>query len=81
VSVRLHDITLSPSTSATADRRPNEATGQVVRKSYLGSYRDYLIGLADGQQVRVTAPLGIEVSVGGTVRLHFPPEHCRVLAS
>ena len=81
VSVRLHDIALAPAASANPDRQPNEALGQVVRQSYLGSYRDYLVGLADGQQVRVTAPLGVDVPVGGIVRLHFPPEHCRALAS
>jgi iron(III) transport system ATP-binding protein len=81
VSVRLHDIALSPGGDAGDDRQPNEASGRVVRQAYLGSYRDYLIGLADGQQVRVTAPLGTNVPVGGTVRLHFPPEHCRALAS
>ena len=80
VSVRLHDIALLPNEAVPADCQPNEATGQVVRQSYLGSYRDFLIALADGQQVRVTAPLGIDVPVGGTVRLHFPPEHCRALA-
>ena len=62
------------------ERQPNQATGRIVRQSYLGSYRDYLVDLADGQQVRVTAPLGVDVPVGGTVRLHFPPEHCRALA-
>jgi len=83
VSVRLHEIALSPDgagRNASGDRTPNEAAGQVVRQAYLGSYRDYLVGLADGQQVRVTAPLDINVPVGGMVRLHFPPEHCRALA-
>jgi len=80
VSVRLHDIKLTPGGAPTPERTPNEAAGQVVRQSYLGSYRDYLFALHDGTEVRVTAPLQINVPVGGAVRLHFPPEHCRALA-
>ncbi len=82
VSVRLHDIAFVEGDVATgADRQPNEAAARVVRQAYLGSYRDYLVALEDGQQVRVTAPLGVNVPVGGVVRLRFPPEHCRALAS
>ena len=55
--------------------------GRVLRQAYLGAHRDYLIGLADGQQVRVVAPLQVSVPVGQAVQLHFPPEHCRALAS
>ena len=80
VSVRLHDIKLTPDGAAAPERMPNEAAGQVVRQSYLGSYRDYLVALHDGTEVRITAPLQVNVPVGGTVRLHFPPEHCRALA-
>jgi iron(III) transport system ATP-binding protein len=80
VSVRLHDITLAPHGASAFEPAPNEAAGRVLRQSYLGSYRDYLVGLGDGKEVRVTAPLGVNVPVGETVRLHFPPEHCRALA-
>ena len=81
VSVRLHDIALAPDARRRAgERQPNEAEGRVVRQTYLGAHRDYLVALADGQQVRVIAPLAVDVPVGGRVRLHFPPEHCRALA-
>ena len=79
VSVRLHDIALADPRAADAERRPNEAEGQVIRQAYLGAHRDYLVALADGQQVRVLAPLERNVAVGQSVRLHFPPEHCRAL--
>jgi iron(III) transport system ATP-binding protein len=81
VSVRLHEIGLGLQNGAMAERTPNEAEGTVLRQSYLGAHRDYLVGLADGQQVRVVAPLEIDVAVGQPVRLHFPPEHCRALAN
>jgi len=82
VSVRLHDIGLAEAGDALpGERLPNEATGRVVRQAYLGAHRDYLVDLADGQQVRVVAPLQARVPVGAMVRLHFPPEHCRALAT
>jgi iron(III) transport system ATP-binding protein len=81
VSIRPHHIELVPDgNGSTGGDTPNLASGRVVRQAYLGAYRDYLVGLADGQQVRVTAPLGINVPVGGMVRLKFPPAHCRALA-
>ena len=47
---------------------------------YLGAHRDYLVDLDDGQQVRVIAPLQLNVPVGGAVRLNFPPDRCRALS-
>jgi iron(III) transport system ATP-binding protein len=82
VSVRLHDIGLAEAAGVpSSERQPNEATGRVVRQAYLGAYRDYLVDLADGQQVRIITPLQASVPVGAMVRLHFPPEHCRALAN
>ena len=82
VSVRMHDIGLTEmAEAAEGARQPNEAQGRILRQAYLGDHRDYLVGLADGQQVRVVAPLQVNVPVGGAVRLHFPPERCRALAS
>jgi iron(III) transport system ATP-binding protein len=80
VSVRLHDIELTPGGPNGGERNPNEAVGRVVRTSYLGPYRDYLVVLGDGNEVRVTAPLRVNIPVGGSARLRFPPEQCRALA-
>ncbi len=78
VSVRVHDIRLHTG-------RPNGDTvnvlpGQVVRCAYLGAARDYLVELASGDQVRVAAPVHLNVPVGNRVWLQLPPEHCRALA-
>ena len=81
VSVRLHEIALTLCRDlATEPRIRNEASGRVIRRAYLGASRDYLISLADGQQVRVTAPLDVDVPVGAALRLSFPPQHCRALS-
>jgi iron(III) transport system ATP-binding protein len=78
VSVRNHNIVL--------DTRPREedfnwARGTVLRQVYLGSHRDYLIELTSGMQVRTVTSPDIAVERGQLVWLHFPQEHCRVLAS
>jgi iron(III) transport system ATP-binding protein len=77
VSVRLHDIQLSA--EGPASGRPNEAVGMVARRVYLGAQRDYLVALKDGQQLRVLAPLAVDIAVGSEVRLRLPPECCRAL--
>jgi iron(III) transport system ATP-binding protein len=79
ISVRTHDVVIAES-GADADERPNEAAGRVLRQAYLGPHRDYLVALDGGQQVRVVAPMQVNVPLGDIVRLRFPPEHCRALA-
>jgi iron(III) transport system ATP-binding protein len=77
VSVRHHDVHLS------AQKPPGETNsvqGTVTRQIYLGSHRDYLVQLADGDTVRAVAPSTLSIPPGATVWLHLPPEHCRALA-
>src|SRR5581483_6271001 len=72
VSVRPHDIALGPLNGAGAE--PGAAEARIERQTYLGGHRDYLVALADGQSLRVVAPLSVDMPVGDRVRLHFPPE-------
>jgi iron(III) transport system ATP-binding protein len=51
-----------------------------VRQVYLGSHRDYLVMVAEGETVRAVAPVHVAVGHGEAVWLHFPPQHCRALA-
>jgi iron(III) transport system ATP-binding protein len=82
VSVRTHDIGFEADGAGDpAEERTNEAAGRVLRQAYLGAHRDYLVALGGGQQVRVVAPMQVNVPVGGRVRLRFPPERCRALAN
>jgi iron(III) transport system ATP-binding protein len=82
ISVRTHDIALQEdATDAQPPEQPNEAAGRVLRQAYLGAHRDYLVALNGGQQLRVVAPMQVNVPVGSAVRLRLPPEHCRALAN
>jgi iron(III) transport system ATP-binding protein len=78
VSVRHHDIVLSEAKPNGIDT--NTAPGTVVRQIYLGSHRDYLVSLKDGETVRAVAPVDFAVPAGGQVWMRFPPERCRALA-
>jgi iron(III) transport system ATP-binding protein len=77
VSIRLHHIDLTADGGRALP--VNEANGTVARRVYLGAQRDYLVALADGQQLRVMTPPGVDIPVGATVKLRLPPEHCRAL--
>jgi iron(III) transport system ATP-binding protein len=56
----------------------NRLAGTVLRQTYLGDARDYLIDLG-GTQIRVAAPPGIDRTVGSTVHLDVPVEACRIV--
>ncbi|HEY0824280.1 MAG TPA: ABC transporter ATP-binding protein [Ramlibacter sp.] len=77
VSVRHHDVHLS-------DQPPegptNGVQGTVTRQIYLGSHRDYLVQLADGETVRAVTPSSTSIPAGSPVWLHLAPENCRALA-
>jgi iron(III) transport system ATP-binding protein len=47
---------------------------------FLGNSRDYMVELADGAQLRITAPPSASFPQGSPVWLHLPPERCRALA-
>jgi iron(III) transport system ATP-binding protein len=57
----------------------NEFTAKVLRQTYLGSQRDYLLELDGGQQIRATTPQRTFAEVGGDVGVRLPPEQCRAL--
>jgi iron(III) transport system ATP-binding protein len=78
VSVRHHCVQLSATRPDTAGA--NWASGSVVRQSYLGPHRDYLVALAGGTIVRTITPVDVAIEKGQTVWLHLPPAHCRALA-
>jgi iron(III) transport system ATP-binding protein len=76
VSIRPTDIELIP---VPASPGANEFVAKVVRRTYLGSQRDYLLELAGGQQIRATTPQRMVAEVGGDVGIRLPPEQCRAL--
>jgi iron(III) transport system ATP-binding protein len=77
IAIRQHEIMLSSSAPANSDGNVVEAT--VARQVFLGSSRDYVVELAGGIQLRVTAPPSESIPQGSPVWLHLPPERCRTL--
>jgi iron(III) transport system ATP-binding protein len=76
IAIRQHEITLSPAKPADG---VNVVQATVARQVFLGSSRDYMVELAGGAQVRVTAPPSESIPEGSPVWLHLPPDRCRAL--
>ncbi len=77
VSVRHHDIDVQMERPSA---ETNAISGTVARQIYLGSHRDYLVELKNGEKVRAVAPVEIDIAAGREVWLYFDPEKCRALA-
>ena len=52
----------------------------VTRNVFLGSVRDYVAQLADGTELRVTAPPSQNIAPGTAVLVHLPKPQCLALA-
>ena len=77
VSVRPHDIALSPAGEAHARAGDNLLEGTIVRASFLGDSVDYQIRLTDDEvTVRVAAPAGCRLPAGAAVHLCIAPPAC-----
>ena len=77
LSIRLHDAHLSASEPAAGTE--NVAPATVVRHTFLGASRDYLVELGSGHQLRVTTPPNVRLTPGSKVWLHLPPDRCHGL--
>ena len=77
-SIRQHEIAIT--TTQTAGGPENVLPATVRRQVFLGSGRDYLLALADGTELRVSAPPDQNVAPGTQVWLHLSTERCRALA-
>jgi iron(III) transport system ATP-binding protein len=75
VSIRQHEIELSATEPASANRLPAVVTRQV----FLGAARDYTVVLSDKTELRVTAPPSQDIAPGQEVWLRLPAERCRAL--
>ncbi len=83
--VKTHDVELVPGQAATGN---NVVPGIVRSQAYLGSHRDYVVGLLDstpegtpGQELLVAAPASLDVAAGSPVQIRFRPDRCRGLAA
>jgi iron(III) transport system ATP-binding protein len=76
VAIRQHEIGLSATQPVNG---ANVVPATVARQVFLGNSRDYMVELADGMQLRVTAPPSESIPQGSPVWLHLPPDRCRAL--
>jgi iron(III) transport system ATP-binding protein len=77
LSIRPHDIALS--LAAPVDTS-NVVSARVVRQTFLGGNRDYMVEAQDGTQLRVLTAAGENIPQGSAVYLRLPPDRCRALA-
>ena len=74
VSVRPEDVVLAEPGDGV-----NEWRARVLRHTFLGAQRDYLLELPGGQQIRASTPPRVQAVVGQEVGVRLPPEVCRAL--
>jgi iron(III) transport system ATP-binding protein len=78
VSIRPHNVILL--TGAPPAGILNVVPATITRHVFLGSLRDYVARLADGTELRVTAPPSQNIPTGTAVHVHLPQHHCLALA-
>ena len=77
VSIRQHQLRLVLQPPAP---HANALPATVIRQVFLGTSRDYILALADGTELRATAPPEPAIAPGTALWLQAAPEHCRALA-
>jgi len=77
VCIRPHHVVVGANGESTSGT--NRASGRVVRQTYLGDIRDYLIELSGGLQVRAVTSPAVDHPIGSEVMLELPIERCRIV--
>jgi iron(III) transport system ATP-binding protein len=75
VCVRPHQVVLAREDGS----GPNRLRGRIVRAAYLGEFRDYVVEVAGGERLRVSAPPDDAHGVGEEVMVILPADACRVV--
>ncbi|MEQ1614131.1 MAG: ABC transporter ATP-binding protein [Hyphomicrobiaceae bacterium] len=78
ISIRPHNVLLQ--TTPPVAGAGNILPATIMRHIFLGSFRDYIARLADGTELRVTAPPSQSIPEGTSIQVHLPREHCLALA-
>ena len=78
VCIRPHHVKLGPR-NGEAPSGSNRFPGRVVRQTYLGDTRDYLVEGPDGTQIRALTDPAIDHPIGSEVMLELPIERCRIV--
>ena len=76
ISIRPHEVELTAAPQTGANCFP----ATVLRHTFTGTQRDYLLDLGADIQLRVTTGLDQHFAQGDQVGVRLPPQHCRALA-
>jgi len=76
VCIRPHHVVLGTNREIS---QANRAPGRVVRQTYLGEIRDYLIEIPGGVQVRAVTSPAVDHAIGSEVVVELPIERCRIV--
>jgi len=77
VCIRPQHVVLDSADSAASTQ--NRTRGRIVRHTYLGEFRDYLIELDGGLQLRAITDPSIRYDVGADVAVELPAARCRIV--
>ncbi len=75
ISIRPHEIALSD----TLQNTPNSFAGTIMRHTYIGAQRDYLIDLGSNIHIRAITNLDQQFTPGQSIGVNLPLRHCRAL--
>jgi iron(III) transport system ATP-binding protein len=78
VCIRPHHVVLG-APNGSASSQTNRAPGRVVRQTYLGEIRDYLVEIPGGLQIRAVTDPAIDHPIGSEVTVELPIERCRIV--
>ena len=78
VCIRPQHLVLGAADGAVANA-PNRAAGRVVRHTYLGELRDYLIDVEGCAQLRAITDPSVRYDVGAAVTIELPADRCRIV--
>ena len=79
VCIRPQHVVLTPRNGLAGAGGQNHLPGRVVRQTYLGETRDYLVEAEGGIAIRALTDPAVDHPIGSEVMLELPIERCRIV--
>jgi iron(III) transport system ATP-binding protein len=78
VCIRPHHVSVTMANGQSFSAT-NRIQGRIVRQTYLGEFRDYLMEIPGGMQLRAVTEPSLDYPIGSEVMLDLPIERCRIV--